>query len=75
MQVPFDKLRLARCGDGAGLPVTGFRFLGSAVELHLATPNGMLHALLPMDAASKFAGQQPYYVAADAADYRLLPDR
>jgi ABC-type Fe3+/spermidine/putrescine transport system ATPase subunit len=75
VQVPFDKLRLARCGDGAGLPVTGHRFLGSAVELHLATPNGMLRALLPMDAAAKFPVGSHARVAADAADCRLLPDR
>ncbi len=75
VQVPFDKLRLERCDDGAGLPVTGRRFLGSAVELHLATANGVLRALLPMDAAAEFPVGSHARVAADAADCRLLPDR
>ena len=75
VQVPFDKLRLQRCSGGDGLPVTGRRFLGSAVELHLATANGALRALVPLDGAAAFPVGCHARVAADAADCRLLPDR
>ena len=74
VQVPFDKVRLRPAGDENGLPVTGRRFLGSTVEVHVATPAGTVLAhLLPVDAAAFPVGARAHVQAA-AADCRLLPD-
>ncbi len=75
VQVPFDKLRLERCADGAGLPVTGRRYLGSTVELHLAYKHGSVCAQMPTAEAAAFPIGCPARIGADVADCRLLPNR
>ena len=74
VQVPFDAIRLEPCGAGSGLPVTGRRFLGSKVEVHLATPAGILRAhLAPLDAAAFPVGAYAH-AHADAAACRMLAE-
>jgi ABC-type Fe3+/spermidine/putrescine transport system ATPase subunit len=75
VQVPFNKLRLAVCAEGAGLPVIGRRFLGSTVEVQLAHGPTVLSAQMPMDDAAAFPIGTQVRVSAGAADCRLLPDR
>ena len=72
VQVPFNKLRLLP--DPAGLPVTGRRFLGAAVELHVATPAGPVCAQMPVSEAALFPIGARARLGADPADCRLLPD-
>ena len=74
VQVPFDRLRLRPAPDGQGLPVTGRRFLGATVAVHLASPAGPLCAHLPPGAATPFPLGARAHVTADLADCRLLPD-
>jgi ABC-type Fe3+/spermidine/putrescine transport system ATPase subunit len=73
VQVPFDKLAVRPAADGEGLVVTGRRFLGATVELHLASPAGPLCAHLPPDQAAGFALGARAHVQAAATDCRLLP--
>ena len=73
VQVPFDKLAVRPAADGEGLVVTGRRFLGATVELHLASLAGPLCAHLPPDQAAGFTLGARAHVQAVAADCRLLP--
>ena len=75
VQVPFDKVRLRPCPAGEGLPVTGRRFLGATVELHLAYPAGTVCAHVSPAEAAPFPVGAHAHVGADPADCRLLPDR
>ncbi len=75
VQVPFHKLRLKPCDSEAGLLVTGRRFLGSIVELHLASPAGAVRAHMPLAEAVAFPVGARATIHADAADCRLLPEQ
>ena len=73
VQVPFDKLRLSPAPQGAGLPVTATRFLGSTVEIHFTHPAGAIRAhLSPAEALAYPLGARAH-LTADPADCRLLP--
>jgi ABC-type Fe3+/spermidine/putrescine transport system ATPase subunit len=75
VRVPFNKLRLAVCTAGGGLPVIGRRFLGSTVEVQLAHGPAVISAQMPMDDAMAFPIGARVRVSAEAADCQLLPDR
>ena len=72
VQVPFDRLRL--CLDPEGLLVTGRRFLGSAVEVHLAHEAGVVRAHMPPAEAAAYPLGTRASIHADAADCRMLAD-
>ena len=73
VQIPFDRLRLHPATDGQGLPVTGRRFLGATVAVHLDSAAGPLCAHLPPDKADPFQLGTRAHVTAAPADCRLLP--
>jgi ABC-type Fe3+/spermidine/putrescine transport system ATPase subunit len=75
IQLPFDKVRLHACAAGEGLTVTARRFLGAAMELHLAYPGGVIRAHLPPEAAASYPLGTSVHVMAGAADCRLVPDQ
>ncbi len=72
--VPFDRLRLRHAADGTGLKVTARRYLGLAVELHIAYPHGIVRSLMTPQEAAPFPIGTPVCVQADHGDCRLLPD-
>ena len=74
MQVPFDKLRLRPAGTNQGLAVTGRRFLGAMVAVHLDTPAGPACAHLAPDVAAPFQVGTRAHAVADIADCRMLPE-
>ena len=74
VQLPFDKVRLRPCPPSEGLPVTGRRFLGSVVELHLETSAGTVRAHLPAAEAAAFPLGACARISADPAHCRVLPD-
>ena len=74
VQLPFDKVRLRACAPGEGLPVTGRRFLGSVVEVHLQSLAGTVRAHLPAAEAGSFPLGARAQIAADPAHCRVLPD-
>jgi ABC-type Fe3+/spermidine/putrescine transport system ATPase subunit len=71
--VAFDRIRLARSARADALAVTSRRFLGLAVELHVATPAGVVRALLPPDTAEGFQIGTRVALGAARGDCRLLP--
>ena len=73
VQLPFDKVRLRPCVQGEGLAVTGRRFLGSVVELHLESAAGTVRAHLPAAEADDFPLGACAHIAADPAHCRVLP--
>ena len=75
IQVPFDQLRLLPCAGPEGLAVTARRFLGSAVELHLTHPGGVIRAHLPPADAAAYPIGARAHVSAGPAGCRLIPDR
>jgi ABC-type Fe3+/spermidine/putrescine transport system ATPase subunit len=75
VQVPFDKVRLIPSASDTGLPVTGRRFLGSMVELHLQSAAGTVLAHVPPNEAAAFPLGARAHISADPADCRVLPDR
>ena len=72
--IPAGGVRLQPAPDGAGLPVTARRFLGTSLEVQVATPAGLIAALMPPEAASAFPLHRPVLMHADPAQCRLLPD-
>jgi ABC-type Fe3+/spermidine/putrescine transport system ATPase subunit len=74
IQVPFDQVRLAACPPGSGLVVTARRFLGAAVELHLAYAGGIIRAHLPPDQAAAYPVGAHAQVSAGPGGCRLLAD-
>lgn len=74
IQVPFDKLRLHPAPPGQGLPITGRRFLGATVAVHLDSTAGPLCAHLPPGMAEPFPLGARAHVEADPEHCRLLPD-
>ncbi len=72
IQLPFDKVRLSP--DPDGLEVVASRFLGAAVELHLAYPQGTVRAHLPPAEAARFPLGARARVAADPVHCRLVPE-
>jgi ABC-type Fe3+/spermidine/putrescine transport system ATPase subunit len=71
--VAFDRVRLAASPRADALVVTSRRFLGLAVELHVATPAGVVRALLPPGEAEGFQIGARVTLGAARADCRLLP--
>ena len=72
--VPFDRVRLEHSARGDGLEVTARRYLGLAVELHVAYPHGVVRVLMTPEAAAAFPIGTRICVRVDHADCRLLPD-
>ena len=72
--IPAGGVRLQLAPDGEGLPVSARRFLGTSVEVQVATPAGIVAALMPPDAAGAFPLRRPVLMHADPAQCRLLPD-
>lgn len=73
IQVPFDRVRVQPGGD-AGLLVTGRRFLGSLLELQIASSAGTICVHIPPVDGAAFPHGSRVTVGADAAHCRLLPD-
>ena len=71
--IPAGAMRLRPAPDGEGLPVTGRRFLGTAVEVNVATPAGTMSAVMPPADAAMFQVGCPVLMHADPALCRLLP--
>ena len=72
--IPAGGVRLQSAPEGEGLPVTARRFLGTSVEVQVATPAGIVAALMPPDAAAPFPLGRPVLLQANPAQCRLLPD-
>ena len=72
--IPAGGVQVRPAPDGTGLPVSARRFLGTGVEVQVATPAGVVAALMPPDAAAPFPLGRPVLLHADPARCRLLPD-
>ena len=74
VQLPFDKVSV-QPDEEAGLSVTGRRFLGSVLELQIASAAGTVCAHIPPADGAAFPVGARVRVGANAAYCRLLPDR
>ena len=72
--VPFDRVGLRHAAGDGGLQVTARRYLGLAVELHVAYPHGLVRALMTPKEAAAFPIGTQVCVLVDRADCRLLRD-
>ena len=72
--IPAGDVQMRTAPDGVGLPVSARRFMGTSVEVQVATPAGTVAATMPPDAAALFPLGRAVLMHADPARCRLLPD-
>ncbi|CAH1659579.1 MULTISPECIES: ABC transporter ATP-binding protein [unclassified Chelatococcus] len=74
VQLAFNKVRVV-ASDEASLKVTGKRFLGSSLELQIATPAGLVCAHVDPQLGGRFELGTGVTIGADMQDCRVVPAR